>query len=476
MTSNHLGGEQIVTSFLWGEMAGKGDVISSCSPLDGTPLGQTRQLTQNELNLLLAPTVHPLTIAPEDFKAFAERLYKALECMSEQIFEALQRETGFVSADCREVRDGILLFVRDFYDVGGAVRKDPPNRFYEAEGQNRRLRQVAVPWGTVAVILPSSAALFLGLTCLFNALATGNRVILRFPAGCPLSAEILCQALVLAQAPTESVSVVMVPAKKLINAINQCRSSILVHYLGSSSHAASLVTQGFEHCNTVVADGEGNTWVWVSPEADPVSVAQTLTHGALRYNGQTCTSINGALIHPQIYEDVRDALVAQWSRLKTGDPRDEGTNVGPLSGEEQAKWCQERIEESGGRILCGGSREGAFLSPTLIEVPETQSELVTQGLFGPALWIASATQEQFAEKWPTNRYPLCVGLLAANTESIAWAARLGNVARVVVDADPSIEWVFEPWGGYPASGNNPVSSWADKYRRVVALDEPRLSN
>ena len=30
--------------------------------------------------------------------------------------------------------------------------------------------------------------------------------------------------------------------------------------------------------------------------------------------------------------------------------------------------------------------------------------------------------------------------------------------------------MFEPWGGYPPSGLNPVSIWIDKYRQAYQLD------
>jgi len=30
--------------------------------------------------------------------------------------------------------------------------------------------------------------------------------------------------------------------------------------------------------------------------------------------------------------------------------------------------------------------------------------------------------------------------------------------------------MFEPWGGYPPSGLNPVSIWIDKYRQAFQLD------
>jgi hypothetical protein len=41
-----------------------------------------------------------------------------------------------------------------------------------------------------------------------------------------------------------------------------------------------------------------------------------------------------------------------------------------------------------------------------------------------------------------------------------------------VNSDPTIEHIFEPWGGYPESGLNPVGTWKEKYQRVVAIDEP----
>ncbi|BCM92905.1 4-hydroxybenzaldehyde dehydrogenase (NADP(+)) [Abditibacteriota bacterium] len=461
----------LVTSWMWGKSAGSGALNSALSPLDGSPLGQTRQLDERELSELLAPLGQPLSISPQEVRAFASRLYGELERLAAPIFEALQRETGFVRADCAELRDGILLFARDFCDEGFAPPGEPKPQFYAVESEKRVVRNVAVPWGTIAIVLPASASLFLGVTCLLNALATGNRVILRFPAANPLSAAVLCHALERAQVPAKAASIVMVPAKELLGAIHACSASVLIHYLGSSRHAPSLVSQGFENGKSVVVDGEGNSWVWVASNADVNSVVETLTQGAIRYNGQTCTSINGAVIHPTIYNAVREALIKRWNALRTGPPSNESVDVGPLGDAKQAQWCMERIETSGGQIVCGGSCEGNFLTPTLVENPSEDSELVTQGLFGPALWIGHGTEEEFVRLWARNHFPLCAGVLAPGADGHSWGMRLGNAARIVINGDPSVEWTFEPWGGYPASGNNPVSSWADKYRRIVAIDE-----
>ena len=466
-----LGRDWLQTSWLWGARAGRGEEVLACSPLDGSLLGKTRQLDERELDLLLAPLEEAVSLAPDQVRAFASRLHDELELLASPILEALQRETAFVLSDCLEVRDGILAFARNFYDKGFSPFAEPPPQHYRAPDGARRLRQAAVPWGTVAVVLPSSAALFLGVTCLLNALATGNRIILRFPAACPLSSAILCHALELAGVPGNAVSVVMAPAKRLLGVLHGTKAPVLIHYLGSSRHAAKLVTQGFDHSQPVIADGEGNTWVWIGQDADAVAAAELLTRGALRYNGQTCTSINGALVHPALYDAVRAELVARWNSLITGDPRDDQTDVGPLGDEEQAWWCLERVGASGGQILCGGRCKGNVFSPSLVELPHPKAELVTQGVFGPALWLAPATKDEFVARWASNRFPLCAGILSPDEDGAWWAARLGSTARIVMNGDPSMEWTFEPWGGYPASGNNPVSAWADKYRRVVALDE-----
>jgi acyl-CoA reductase-like NAD-dependent aldehyde dehydrogenase len=201
----------------------------------------------------------------------------------------------------------------------------------------------------------------------------------------------------------------------------------------------------------------------VGQDADPEGAARILTDGALRYNGQTCTSINGAIVHPARYGAVRERLRGRWA----------GICAGPLFDEAQARACAQRIAQSGGSLVCGGRRAGNHLEATLVESPCPDSALVREGVFGPCLWIAPGDADEFAARWErSNRYPLCAAVLSASADPAAWAARLPNLARLTLNGDMSIEHIFEPWGGYGGSGTNPVASWEEKYQRVVQLDEP----
>jgi hypothetical protein len=48
--------------------------------------------------------------------------------------------------------------------------------------------------------------------------------------------------------------------------------------------------------------------------------------------------------------------------------------------------------------------------------------------------------------------------------------RESKASRIIINHDPSIESVFEPWGGFLPSGFNDVSFWANKYRQSIQVD------
>jgi acyl-CoA reductase-like NAD-dependent aldehyde dehydrogenase len=457
-----------------GRAAGEGDEASSLSPVGGTPIQRTRLLSDGERARLFASPVENTPLAPDELRAFCARLHAALCELSGPLHETLPLETGFTARDCAELSAASLDYVRDFPRevLGDVSAKGAAFCRYDVAGRVRTIRLARAPWGTVAVILPQNAFLLLALTCLLNALAEGNRVILRAPLGSARSAALLNVALRRCDVGWR-VSVVLTSAKEFVAGLHASPEPGLLHYLGGTRHAASLLGGSFGAGKACLIDGEGNGWVWVGPDADLDAAAETLTVGATRYNGQTCTSVNGALVDPDVYDALRDRLVARWDALRCGDPLvDESVDVGPVFDEAQAAWCEERVRECGGTVLCGGARTGNLLAPTLAERPDPRSLLVREGLFGPALWVAPATADEFGARWRTNRFPLCAGVLSPSADPADWLPRLPNVARLSLNGDPSVEHLFEPWGGYGASGTNPVGAWRDKYARVVQVDAP----
>jgi acyl-CoA reductase-like NAD-dependent aldehyde dehydrogenase len=461
------------SSLIWGLRGGSGDAVQQYSPIDQSLIQQVRLLDECELEFLLRSGPALPMMDHEELWGFVERLHQTLQNLYDPLLETMLLETAFTSADCEEVLQGTLEFIKGFQQAVASIRRQlvAPVQ-YQLDGQARQIRMASSPWGTVAIILPQSAFLIMGVTSLLNALAAGNRVILRAPLGAARSAALFTLALEEAKPPKDMVSIVQVRSREFVQALHESRFPSLIHYMGSSRYASEIHTEAFQHGNAALIDGEGNSWVWVGEDADLESTAEMLTNGAIRYNGQTCTSINGAMIHPKIYPALRARLVERWCQLKAGNPLTEDVNVGPLLDSTQGEWCERRIRESGGTVICGGTCDENLFMPTLVDNPSPKSELVTHGLYGCALWNTSDDRETFVAWWRRNQYPLCAAVLSPGAEPAWWLARLPNLSRLVLNSDPSIEHIFEPWGGYPGSSVNPVGTWKEKYQRILADDEP----
>lgn len=465
------------SSLIWGQSAGHGTPSDSHSPLDGSLVQCVPLLSDAEQQQLLQSPINNAPLDAEELDRFLESLHHEMRALQPLLIDACRWETGFSRADCEELQAGALDYLEGFTHYRQSTLKPPiPPSKYFVENQERHIHLADQPWGTIAIVLPQNASTLVGIVALSNALTTGNRIILRPPLQCARSSALLAwaieRAVQSAPAVKSWVSLVMTRARPFLQELCAAPLSALIHYMGSSGHVPSLMADAWNGGKGLIADGTGNVWVWVGPDAPPDEAAQILTSGALRYNGQTCTSINGALIHPAIYNEVRERLLTRWQALiVAAGPHAEG-DVGPLFDEAQATWCEEQLKQSGGGVLSGGRREGNLLAPTLMEHPNQESSLVREGVFGPALWISSGDADTFQSWWMNNRYPLCAGVLGISPDEAATSWPLRNVARMVVNGDPSVEHIYEPWGGYPSSGFNAVGEWMHKYLRTISLDMP----
>jgi acyl-CoA reductase-like NAD-dependent aldehyde dehydrogenase len=466
-----MGDEWPLSSLVWGRRCGDGQCVDQISPIGGKLIQKARLIGSDDIQDLVRPLPPLEPIGPDDLSSFCSRLHAELSALYPAILEAVQWETAFIPGDCEEMVDGTLNYVQGFpVYLNSLTNTSLTDLDYDDGSGPRRITLTDLPWGTIAAILPQNAFMYLAATCLLNALATGNRVIVRAPVQSARSAALLSLAVERAQPWTDRISVVLVSARTFLTAVRESAEPMLIHYLGSSAHAPDILGTCFQSGNQALIDGEGNAWVWVDEDMPLDHACDVLTGGAVRYNGQTCTSINGAIIHPAIYDRLKDRLAARWKGLAYGNPLEGDVEVGPLMDEAQAEHCLHQIESSGAEILAGGSRSGNLLAPTLAAEPSEDSELVSEGLFGCALWIAPGNMDRFAELWRRNRYPLCAGVLSGSDCAQSLLRRLPNLARLTVNGDPSIEYMYEPWGGYPASGMNTVGHWHRKYLRTVQVD------
>jgi aldehyde dehydrogenase (NAD+) len=137
----------------------------------------------------------------------------------------------------------------------------------------------------------------------------------------------------------------------------------------------------------------GNNAIIVTPDADVKMTVMGAVFGAVGTAGQRCTSTRRLIIHEDIYNEVRDAVVNAYKQIKIGNPLDQSNHVGPvidkLAVDMYSKALDKVVEEGGNIIVEGGILEGegyesgCYVKPAIAEAkPDFQEET-----FAPILYL-----------------------------------------------------------------------------------------
>jgi len=443
------------------------------SPVTGQVLGRVRVWGAEEIvGLLEEDGEEPLNLRPTDVFAFLGRLRHALEGHRQALIEATLLETGFIEADCAEMVDGAIEFLRDFEthvrERRSSVRAIPHS--YGSRSR-REMRIARRAYHTVAALVPQNASLPLSITIVASALAAGSRLLLRPSLQCAASGALLADLVALCEPPATSIRIVNALAKEFLQASCDAPHVELIHYIGSNRYALEVFNQAFAARKPCLLDGQGNGLLYVDDGFPVEEAVRLIVAGATRYNGETCTSVNGVLTHPNRYRDVRDGVVEAMRALRVGHPASPETQVGPLLSRQQAEDLVLLLKAGPSRrVLCGGEADGAFFPPTVVEGVDLDAALLREGFFGPAAWVRAIDESALVTWLQANHFPLSDTILSERPDLILRFAARSRAARICVNQDPSIESMFEPWGGYPAGGLNPVSDWVEKYRQPYQLD------
>lgn len=466
--------ELMLGNFVGDSLSGEGELIDVKSPVGDQSVGQVPILDESGISAaLMSMASSRNTPSQKVVLEFLARLKDQIVQHRSAFIDFNHLETGFIEQDNVEIIDALIEYLEDFECY--AKDESPDNIVvtkHSYRNQNDRyMKVVKRPYDCVAVLVPQNASPALAVISIASALCVGAKVIVRPSLQCGVTGALLAHVIDASAPPKGMISVVNASAKSFLNACYQSSLVDVVHYIGSARYASTVLSDSFEHGKLALIDGDGNGMLYVDETFPLDRAVQIIVEGATRYNGETCTSINGVLIHPARYGLLEQKLIDAFESLKVGHPREEGVNVGPLFSQQQAEFMSSQILQAEHVDLkCGGKNERAYFSPAIITNVRQDDDLVTEGFFGPAVWLKAVSENELWQWLAANRFPLSDTILSHKAELIAEFASRSKAARICINEDPSIESMFEPWGGYPPGGLNPVSSWMDKYRQTIQLD------
>ncbi|GAL78407.1 aldehyde dehydrogenase B [Algibacter lectus] len=140
----------------------------------------------------------------------------------------------------------------------------------------------------------------------------------------------------------------------------------------------------------------GNNAIIVTPDADIKMTVIGAVFGAVGTCGQRCTSTRRLIIHEDIYDKVKTAIVDAYKQLRIGNPLDENNHVGPLIDTDAVNMYNsalEKVVEEGGEIIVEGGvlsgvgfESGCYVKPAIAEA-KPNFKIVQHETFAPVLYL-----------------------------------------------------------------------------------------
>jgi acyl-CoA reductase-like NAD-dependent aldehyde dehydrogenase len=309
------------------------------------------------------------------------------------------------------------------------------------------------PIGPIAGISPFNFPLNLAAHKVAPALASGNTIVLKPPSKDPLTMLTVAEIIEQAGVPDGAVSILPM-SRTLGDRMVADERFRLLTFTGSPSVGWRMKERAGK--KKVVLELGGNAGVIVDASADlDWAVKRTLV-GAYTYAGQVCISVQRMFIHSAVYDEFMERFVEGSKALKVGDPLDPETQLGPMVDEQAAQRTQRWVEEAqemGGKVLLGGSADGASFPPTiLVDTPPT-AQVCSNEAFAPL--VVAFRFDDFGEAIAAvnhSFYGLQTGVFT-NDLAHSWQAfNELEVGGVIINDVPTYRIDHMPYGGVKDSG------------------------
>ena len=388
----------------------------------------------------------------------AEILLRAAALVRERADELAHQmtlETGIVLVDSRaEVERTAEIFefsaaeARGLSSSGELVPIDAIGRGAGRVGLTRRF-----PVGVVLGITAFNAPLLLVAHKIGPAFAAGNPCIVRPAPKTPLSALALGAILLEAGAPPEAVTI-LPSSNELAERMVRDERVRMVSFTGSAPVGWYL--RGVAATPRVTLELGGNGAVIVHSDADVSYAADRCSLGGFLRAGQACISVQRLYAHSSIVAELRAGLASRIGELRTGDPRDEGVALGGLIDEAAAVRAMELItdaQEQGATLVCGGSRSGTVVQPTLLENAPEGARVCAGEAFAPIIALSSYDDiDDVIERVNDSPYGLQTGLFTNSLDVMNRAFERLQVGALIVNDINSFRVDQMPYGGSKQSG------------------------
>ncbi len=443
--------------FVDGRWRDDGDIVEVRAPYDGSVVGRVVQGRREHAEAAIAAAVKAFgttrRLPAFERQRVLRRVAASIAERRDEFSRILAQEAGKpIKAARAEVDRAVFVF-----NVGAEESTRIYGEYLPLDWQEFTAGRWGIvrrfPLGPVAGITPFNFPLNLVAHKVAPAIAVGCSIVLKPAPQTPLCALMLAECVQQAGWPDGGLSVLPLSNDDASLLVTDERIK-LISFTGSVPVGWDIKRRAGK--KKVALELGGNAGVIVHSDADLAYAADRCRTGAFGYAGQTCISVQRILVEHSVYGKFTDLFVDSVKTLKAGDPLEESTDLGPLIRESDAiratSWVEEAVR-GGARLLCGGSRAGSIVQPTVLTGTKPEMKVNCQEIFAPVVTIEPYRKfDDALRQMNSSHYGLQAGLFTRDAKLLFQAYDELEVGGLVAGDVPSFRVDHMPYGGIKDSG------------------------
>jgi len=443
--------------FLDGRWIEDGDIVEVRAPYDGEVIGRVVQGRRQHAEAAIATAVKAFgttrRLPAFERQRVLRRISAAIAERKLEFARTIAQEAGKPIKSARaEVERAIFTF-----NIAAEESTRIYGEFLPLDWQEFTAGRWGIvrrfPLGPVAGITPFNFPLNLVAHKVAPAIAAGCPIVLKPAPQTPFCSLMLAECVQQAGWPDGGLNVVPLSNEDASLLVSDDRIK-LISFTGSVPVGWDIKSRAGK--KKVVLELGGNAAVIVHSDADIAYAADRCVTGGFGYAGQTCISVQRILVEHSVYGKFTDLLVEGVKKLKAGDPLEESTDVGPLIRESDAIRTVDWIEEAvrgGARLLCGGTREGLVVEPTVLTGTKPDMKVNCQEVFAPVLTVEPYKHFDDALRQVNHSsFGLQAGVFTRDAKLLFQAYEELEVGGVIAGDVPTFRVDHMPYGGVKDSG------------------------
>ena len=440
-----------------GEWRAGNDSFDVTSPYDGASVARVARPSADDVETAVASAHEAFKecrLLPIHVRAEAlAHISKRLDERADEVAEMIAREGGkplkWAKVEASRAVSTFRWAAEECRRIGGEVMRLDS----DASAGSRVALIRRFPLGPVLAIAPFNFPVNLVAHKMAPALAVGAPIVVKPATKTPLGALLLGELFMETDLPPAMCSVLPIGGSEAGDLAEDERFK-KISFTGSSQVGWDL--KGADPKKAVTLELGGNAGVIVHSDADLDAAAARIAFGGFYQAGQSCISVQRVFAHEDVAESFQERLVAEVEKLKTGDPMDPETDVGPLIDHDALEKVSSLVDEAvqnGAEILIGGKREDPFYAPTVLRKTARDMKVRQQEIFGPVVTLETyGSFDEAIELANETPYGLQAGVFTRDIDRIFQAHRDIEVGGVIVNDVSAFRADQMPYGGTKDSG------------------------